>query len=95
MACRTSEQGVSKRLRTSSGSIREIFGGGVNGERMAVTALEFFDGKREPKTAEELTLAMAFESATFNIRTHLRSEMQAAPDEGSLAVQLVKQLTEK
>lgn len=77
-------------------SMSEIFGGGSIGEKMALNALEIFDGKREPKSAEELAVVMAYESASFNLKAHLFSELQSAGEEGrgSVATQLVNQLIE-
>lgn len=80
--------------RIVSGSIQEMFGGGTNGEKLALRAMEMFDGKAELTTPEDATVAMALESAIFNIKTHLMSEIQGAGEEGSLATQLVRQMTE-
>jgi hypothetical protein len=77
-------------------SIQHMFGGGSKGEQAALLANEIFDGKYEPKTAEEMTIVMAMEAATFNINHHFTSEFMNAGDEkGSVATQLVKQIRDE
>ncbi len=76
-------------------ALTHTFGSGRQGEEMAQIAMEFFDGKREPKSAEDFLMLMAVESASFNIGGHLTSEVQSAADPekgGSLSTQLVKQM---
>lgn len=77
-----------------AGSLKQIFGGGSKGESIAEYAMKVFDGVEEPKTPQQLSMVMALESASFNIKTHLLSELQAPGEEGgeSLATQLVRQL---
>lgn len=80
----------------TAGAIKEMFGGGRQGEEMAIIAMELFDGKREMTTPEEAFAAMALESAAFNIKEHMTSEFMNAGDEGqSLATQLVNQMVEE
>lgn len=77
-------------------AIQEMFGGGSQGEQMAVLANEMFDGKKEFATAEEAMIAMALESAVFNIKQHMTTEFMNAGDEnGSLATQLVNQMIQE
>lgn len=76
------------------GAVGEIFGGGRKGEEIAIIAAEIFDGKREPKSDKELMIAMALESALFNIKTHMNTEFMNADSEGSFASTLVKQMEE-
>lgn len=78
----------------TSGAISEIFGGGRKGEEIAIIAMEIFDGKREPKSDKELMIAMALESALFNIKKHMQSEFMSAGEDGSFAMTLVKQMEE-
>ena len=76
------------------GAVKEIFGGGRQGDEIAHVAAEIFDGKRELKSDKELMIAMALESALFNIKTHMQTEFMNADFEGSLAATLVKQMEE-
>lgn len=74
-------------------SIQEMFGGGSQGEKMALIAMELFDGKREMTTPEEAFAAMALESAVYNIKEHMTTEFMNAGDQNvSLATQLTKQM---
>ena len=76
-------------------SLVYTFGGGPQGEEIAQIALEFFDGKKEPRSAEDFYAMAAVESASFNIRGHLMSEVMGMADPekgGALATQLVKQM---
>lgn len=79
----------------TSRAVREIFGGGDKGEKMALIAMEMFDGKREMKTPEEMFGAMALESALFNIKSHMMNEFQGNVEGGGLAAQLVKEMQEQ
>ncbi len=79
----------------TSGAIKHMFGGGSKGEKMALQAMKLFDGEGEMTTPEQSFGAMALESAVFNIKTHMLSEIQGSTGGGaSLATQLVRQLTE-
>ncbi len=80
-----------------SQSLAHTFGGGSQGEELAQIGLEFFDGKREPRSAEDFFTLAAVESASFNISQHLNSEMQGAADPakgGAMATMMVKQLVD-
>ncbi len=75
-------------------SLVHSFGGGSQGEEIAQIALEFFDGKREPKTDEDFFTLAAVESVSFNIHSHLATAIRNAGDPkkgGSFATQLVEQ----
>lgn len=75
------------------GAVAEIFGGGKNGDEIATIAAEIFDGKRELKSDKELAIAMALESALFNIKEHMITEFQNVGEGGaSLASSLVQQM---
>lgn len=75
------------------GAVAEIFGGGRNGEEIAVIAGEIFDGKRELKSDKELAIAIALESALYNIKEHMMTEFQNVGEGGvSLASSLVQQM---
>jgi hypothetical protein len=75
------------------GAVAEIFGGGRNGDEIAVIAAEIFDGKRELKSDKELATAMALESALYNIKEHMMTEFQNVGEGGaSLASSLVQQM---
>jgi len=76
-------------------SLIHTFGGGPQGEEITQIALELFDGKWEPRSSEEFYAAAAIESASFNIRGHLASEVMGMADPekgGAFATQLVKQM---
>lgn len=70
-------------------SVKEIFGGGSAGDRMAQIAFETFDGKRESQTAEDALVAMNLESAVFNIKEAAKLQFTG---EGKAAVNLVAQM---
>lgn len=75
------------------GAIGEIFGGGRKGEEIAIIAGEIFDGKRELKSDKELAIAMALESALYNIKGQMMTEFQNVGEGGvSLASSLVQQM---
>jgi len=76
------------------GAVKEIFGGGRKGDEVARIAAEVFDGKRELKSDKELMIAMALESAMFNIKTQMQNEFMSTDAEGSLGGTLVKQMEE-
>lgn len=77
-------------------AIKEMFNGGPQGEKMAVIAMEIFDGKRELKTAEEGWIGMSLESAVFNIQRQMSTEFMNAGKEGqSLSTQLVNQMVDE
>jgi len=77
-------------------AIQEMFGGGSQGEKMAVKAMQLFDGKAEMTTPQDAFAAMALESAAFNIKEHMTTEFMNSGDEGgSLATQLVKQMVDE
>lgn len=80
-------------------SIKEVFGGGEKGGRMALIAMEMYDGKREMKTPEELHIAIPLESALFSINKTMRSEFQGSVADaegnitgGTFATQMVTEL---
>lgn len=80
----------------TSGAIKHVFGGGSKGEQMALNALKLFDGKSEMNTPEQAFVAMALESAVFNIKTHMLSEIQGSAAGGSsLSTLLVKQMVDQ
>lgn len=80
----------------TSNAIMEMFGGGKQGEEMAIIAMELFDGKREMKTPEEMFAAMALESAVFNVKEHMLNEFMTTDEAGQgLATQLVRQMVDE
>jgi hypothetical protein len=77
-------------------SVKHMFGGGTRGEQMALRAMETFDGKRELTTPEQAFVAMAMESAAFNVKTHLLTEIMGAEGaEGTVATRLVQQMSQQ
>lgn len=77
----------------SENVISEIYGGGDAGKKMASWAMDVFDGKIEPATEGELAVVMALESASFSLKTHARTALQSAgEDGGTLATTLAAQM---
>ncbi len=70
-------------------SLKEMFGGGASGDRMAQIAFETLDGKREAQSPEDAIVAMNLESAVFNIKE--AAKLQFTGD-GSASTNLVTQM---
>jgi hypothetical protein len=80
----------------TSRAVQELFDGTNQGERMAVVAMEIFDGKREPSTKEECFIAMALESAVYNIKEHVQSESMSFDEKGGgMASGLVAEMVDR
>jgi len=76
------------------GSLANMFGGGPEGEELAVNAMEVFQGKKEYMTDEELAVAINMESALEAVYNNLTSSFIAGP-EGSVANSIVKDMFEQ
>ncbi len=75
-------------------SLVHMFGGGKEGEEMAVIGLEFFDGKREARSEADFAMLMSMESATFFVQKHLATEvLNADGTTGSFATELIADMT--
>ena len=75
-------------------ALAHTMGGGAQGEEMALIGMEFFDGKREPRTTQDFYTLLAMESASFNIAEHLGKQTGTVDPEkgGTVATRLVSQM---